>query len=94
MTGDRLESETALPEPDSMLDRLDALCGAAKRVATQGPFELYHRVSITVRVVRNLPGGPDDGPTLNSELREDCGDHAPQPFTLLVRASPLQPLSS
>ena len=60
MTGDRPESEMVVPDPDSTLDRLDALCGAAKRVATDGPFELYHRASISVRVARNLPGGPDE----------------------------------
>jgi len=60
MTGDHHESAAVVPEPDSMLDRLDALCSVAKRVATEGPVELYHRVSITVRVLRNLPGGPDE----------------------------------
>lgn len=60
MNSEQPESGAGVLEPSSLMDRLDLLCGTTKQAAPDSPFELYHRASITVRVARNLPGGPDE----------------------------------
>lgn len=49
-----------VPDPDVLVDRLDSLCAAAKRSSASCEFELYHRSSVTLRVTRKVPGGPDE----------------------------------